>query len=126
MKLQTLFNLALHVTVPINFSGAVIFSSSTLRQLIGLPPLNQGFYGLLIGSWIGLFGVCYLYVALSKRYDKVFLMIGALGKLSFFVLAIVYFTFSNLGFLALLASGVDACLATIFLVWLWQTQSVKT
>jgi hypothetical protein len=121
LKLQALFKFALYVTAPINFSGAVIFSSLPLRQLIGLPPLSQGFYGLLIGSWIGLFGLCYLYVALSKRYDKVFLTIGALGKLSFFVLTIAYFVSSDLGILALLASCIDAVLAIIFLAWLWQT-----
>jgi hypothetical protein len=126
LSLQTLFKLALWITVPVNFSGAVIFSVSALRQLIGLPPLSQNFYGLLIGSWIGLFGVCYLYVAIFKRYDKVFLTIGALGKLSFFVLAVAYFASFNLGFLALLASGIDACLAIIFLAWLWQAQRLKT
>jgi hypothetical protein len=126
LNLQALFNLALWLTVPVNFSGAVVFSSPALRQLIGLPPLSHGFYGLLIGSWIGLFGLCYLYVALSKRYDKVFLAIGALGKLSFFLLAVAYFAASNLGFLALLASCIDAGLATIFLAWLWQRRTVKT
>jgi hypothetical protein len=117
-----LLQLALWITVPINLTGAVIFSTPAVRQLIGLPPLSQPFYGVLIGSWIGLFGLGYLRLARSKRYDRTFLGVGALGKLSFFVLAVFYFIRSELGWLALLASSIDAALAGIFLVYLSRTK----
>ncbi len=102
--------------------GAVIFSTPALRQLIGLPVPAHSFYGLLIGIWIGLFGLGYLRLALSERYDRTFLAVGALGKLSFFVLALVYFFWSELGVLALLASSIDAVLASTFLLYLARTK----
>ena len=61
-------------------------------------------------------------MALSKRYDRTFLAVGAFGKLSFFVLALVYFFRSELGILALMASSLDAVLAFMFLLYLWQTR----
>jgi hypothetical protein len=116
--LHTLFRFALWITVPVNLSGAVIFSLPVLRQFIGLPEGGQPFYGVLIGSWIGLFGLAYLRLAITRNYDKTFLAVGAFGKLSFFILAVVYFSRGELGVLAFMASLIDAILATIFLVWL--------
>lgn len=110
--------------MPINAVGAVIFSTPTLRQLISLPVPAHPFYGLLIGVWIGLFSLGFLNLALSKRYDRTFLAVGAFGKLSFFILALFYFFRSELGVLALLASSIDAILATIFLSYLWQTRKI--
>jgi hypothetical protein len=118
-RLHPLFQLALWITVPVNFTGAVIFSLPALRQLIGLPESAQPFYGVLIGVWIALFGLGSLYLALSKNYDKTFLFISAFGKLSFFALVVVYFLRNEAGILALLASIIDALLASIFLSWLW-------
>jgi hypothetical protein len=106
------------MTVPINFSGAVTFSLPALRQLIGLPESTQPFYSLLVGIWIGLFGLAYLRLAITQSYDRTFVAVGALGKLSFFVLAVIYFFQNELGLLALLASVIDAILAIIFLIWL--------
>jgi hypothetical protein len=120
--LQLLFQLALWITAPVNFTGAVIFSLPVLRQLIGLPEGTQPFYGVLIGVWIALFGLGSLYLALSKRYDKTFLFVSAFGKLSFFVLVVFYFLQNEAGILALLASIIDAILASIFLSWLWVNQ----
>jgi hypothetical protein len=117
-----LLHLALWITVPVNATGAVIFSFPSLRQLIGLPIPTHGFYGLLIGSWIGLFALGFLRLALTKRYDRTFLAVGAFGKLSFFVLAVIYFSRSELGVLALMASSVDVILAGIFLVYLARTK----
>jgi hypothetical protein len=116
-----LLQLALWITVPVNATGAVIFSTPALRQLIGLPVPTHSFYGLLVGSWIGLFGLAYLRLALSKRDDRTFLAVGAFGKLSFFVLAVVYYFRSELGILALLASSLDAVFAGMFLVYLAKT-----
>jgi hypothetical protein len=124
LKSNQLLQLALWITVPINATGAVIFSTPALRQLIGLPLPTHPFYGLLIGVWIGLFSLGFLNLALSKRYDRTFLAVGAFGKLSFFVLAVVYFFQSELGVLALLASSIDAVLAGIFLSYLWQTREI--
>lgn len=117
-RLDTLFQLALWITVPVNFSGAVIFSFPALRQLIGLPEGTEPFYGVLIGIWIGLFGLAYLHLVMTQSYDKTFLTVGALGKFSFFVLAVIYFVQSELSILALLASLIDGILAVIFLTWL--------
>jgi hypothetical protein len=116
-----LLHLALWITVPINAVGAVIFSVPALRQLSGLPIPAHPFYGLLVGIWIALFGLGYLNLAVSQRYDRTFLATGAFGKLSFFVLAIAYFFQSELGVLALIASSIDAILAAMFLVYLAKT-----
>jgi hypothetical protein len=114
--------LALWITVPVNATGAVIFSTPMLRQLIGLPVPAHSFYGLLVGIWIALFGLGYLNLALSKHYDRTFLAAGAFGKLSFFVLALIYFFQSELGLLALIASSIDAVLAGMFLLYLARTE----
>jgi hypothetical protein len=115
---QTLFQLALWITVPINFTGAVIFSVPALRQLIGLPVPVHPLYSVLIGTWIGLFGLGYLRLAITKSTDKTFLAVGALGKLSFFLLALFYFFQADLGILALIASVIDAVVAAIVLFYI--------
>jgi hypothetical protein len=117
--INKLFQLAVWLTVPVNISGAVIFSSPMLREFIGLPAPTHTFYGVLVGSWIGLFALGFLYAAMTKTYDKTFIAVSAFGKLSFFALTIFYFLQRDAGILVLLASLTDAALATIFLAWLW-------
>jgi hypothetical protein len=121
LKPKQLLQLALWITIPVNFSGVVTFSFPTLRQLVGLPEPAHPFYGVLISIWIGLFGLAYLCVALSKREDRTFLALGAYGKLTFFALAVISFFRSELGVLALMASSLDAVLAAMFLVYLAKT-----
>jgi hypothetical protein len=47
--IPNLFQTALWLTVPVNVSGAVIFSSPVLRAWLGLPAPAHTFYGVLIG-----------------------------------------------------------------------------
>jgi hypothetical protein len=125
-KSTPLLHIAFWLTVPVNASGAVIFSVPAFREFIGLPAPAHGFYGILVGVWIGLFGLAFLRLALTKTYDKSLIAVAALGKLSFFALAVFYFLRGEIGLLATLASVIDAGLAFIFLHWLWLNRAKRS
>ncbi len=82
---------ALFATVPINFLGAAIFLPPfpQLRTQFELPEPHP-FYLWILSIWIFAFGCCYLYMAITERRDRIFVMIGAAGKLFFSVLLIAY------------------------------------
>lgn len=123
MKIEKTFKWALIATFFMNMAGAVMFIPSFpgLRELGGLPEAGNPFYSLILALWIFFFGIFYLLLAFSKRQERFFVMIGALGKSSFAILLAVL---AFLGELPLRAAGAglgDLMIAIIFFVWLSQT-----
>jgi len=70
----------------LNILGAITFipAFTRLRAQGHLPNDAHPVYLWMISLWIFFFGVAYLYLGITGRMEKVFVAVGAAGKLSFF------------------------------------------
>ncbi|MFL6468467.1 MAG: hypothetical protein ACJ72Z_10970 [Pyrinomonadaceae bacterium] len=118
---------ALFVTGPVNFLGALIFMPpfASLRSQFTLPEPHP-FYLWIISIWIFAFGCCYLYMAITERRDRIFIAIGAIGKLSFSGLLIGYAAAGTVPATTAFSGLLDIILGIVFVVWLVTTRDEKS
>lgn len=111
---------ALLATSGMNAFGAFAFTpwGAPLRALVGLPPDAHSLYLLIIGSFVGLFGLGYLYTGLTERADPLFIAIAGAGKLTFFGLLAAFWLTGELPIRAPLAAVGDLVFGTMFVAWL--------
>jgi hypothetical protein len=111
---------ALLATAVMNAFGAFAFTAwgAPLRDLVGLPSNTHPLYLLIIGVFVGLFGVGYLWTGLTGRADPLFIAIAAAGKLSFFGLLAVFCLVGEISARAPAAAVGDFVFGTLFVVWL--------
>lgn len=115
------------VTAAMNMFGAILFVPffSFFREFYGLPINTHPLYLWIIASWIFFFGLCYLWLGITGRRERLFLTIGAAGKLSFAALMIIYWLKAEIPILAAAGSLFDLFVGLFFLVYLWQTRNVE-
>jgi hypothetical protein len=115
------------ITGVINMVGALFFVPRVGfgRALLGLPVGAYPLYLWIIASWIFLFGVAYFYLAITGKPERLFVYVGAFGKLFFGLLLIGYWLNSDVSFWAVLAALTDISLSGIFLFWLYQTRHIS-
>ena len=77
----------------------------------------------MIALWIFFFGVAYLYLGITGRVERVFIAVGAAGKLSFFGLLLGFALAGDLPIQAATSGIADLVFGTIFTVWLWVRRS---
>src|SRR5712692_7487027 len=96
-------------TAVYNTFGVLIFVPllSVGRKLIGLPGAHP-FYLWLVTIWIGSFGVLYVWVAVTARSDRAFVMIAAIGKFAFFSLMFIFWLRGDFPVVAPLVALEDA------------------
>jgi hypothetical protein len=109
---------ALWTAVVLNLVGVLVFAPPALgfgadRLPIPAPP----FYAAQVALTIALFGGVYAWLARQPRIDRPLVVVGALGKLGFFVLALSYWAAGDLPARAALQATPDLMLALIFLWW---------
>jgi hypothetical protein len=110
-------------TAVYNMFGVLVFIPllSVGRKLIGLPDAHP-FYLWLVTIWIGSFGLLYIWVAVTARSDRAFVMIAAIGKFAFWSLNFIFWLRGEFpGIAPIVASG-DLITAVIFGWWLWKTR----
>ncbi|MGH7857093.1 MAG: hypothetical protein ACREQY_07135, partial [Candidatus Binatia bacterium] len=75
-----------------NIVAAAAFAppAHALRAIAGLPEGGHPFYMATVGVLILLFGLGYLWAAMTGRADRLFIAVAAVGKLSFFALVVWY------------------------------------
>jgi hypothetical protein len=114
---------ALYATAAMNILGSVTFVPhfSGLRARFELPE-SHPLYLLIIGTWVLAFGLCYLWMAVSSRRDRIFVAIGAVGKLSFFALLALFAARGDLPLAAVGAGSGDLLFGLIFIFWLIRTR----
>jgi hypothetical protein len=119
--------IALIATGVLNMFGAALFvpAFKSLRISNGLPIDSHPLYLWIISSWIFLFGLCYLSLGITGRDERLFLVIGAAGKLAFVILMFVYCATEQIPFNTALSSLPDLFFAIVFGIWLWQTQRFR-
>ncbi len=112
------------ITGVVNMIGALFFVPQFWfgRALLGLPVDVYPMYLWIIAWWIFLFGMAYFYLALTDKSERLFVYIGAFGKLSFGLLLIASWLNREASIWSVLAALTDITLAGIFLFWLYQTR----
>jgi len=117
--------IALIATGVLNMFGGVLFLpvSESLRTANGFPGGSHPFYLSIISSWIFLFGLCYLWLGIKGRNERLFLAIGAAGKAAFVVLTFLFVTLGDIPVKTALSTLPDFVFAAIFTVYLWSQRS---
>jgi hypothetical protein len=115
---------ALIATGILNMPGAALFvpAFQALRESNGLPAESHPLYLWIISSWIFLFGLCYLWLGITGRNERLFLVIGGAGKLAFVFLMFAFWQAGQIPLNAALGSLADLLFAILFGIWLWQTR----
>jgi hypothetical protein len=111
---------ALFATAAMNGLAALGFlpASGSARALAGLPEDAPPVYLLIIGLFVLLFGLGYLWTALMGRADRLFIALAAIGKLSFVGLLVHGWRGGALPIRAPLTAAPDLVFGLLFIVWL--------
>jgi hypothetical protein len=121
-SLPTWMIAALGATAVLNLVGAFVFSpySSLAQDLAGLPAEIHPLYRWVVAEFIGLFGIGYGWCAATARAPRLFIAIGAAGKLAFFATLASYWALGEVPFAAVTFASADLWLGIAFVVWLGQ------
>lgn len=120
------FRIALFATAAMNILGAFIFvpANSSLREQFGFPEAHP-LYLWIIAIWIFAFGLCYLWMAIKQSRERLFIVIGAIGKFSFFGNLLILAMIGELPFRAALGGSGDLIFAVLFVIWLVRDSKTK-
>lgn len=109
---------ALWSTVALNLLGVAVFLPAAMGRPSALLPIpGPRYYTAQVALVIGLFGCVYAWLALQRVINRPLLIVGALGKLGFFLLAVVYAAAGDIPSKVVPQSSPDLLLAIIFLWW---------
>lgn len=111
-------------TAAMNMLGALTFAPpvTIIRETFRLPNQAHPFYLWIIAVWIFAFGLCYLWVGVTGRQERLFVVIAAAGKLSFVALLFGYALAGEIPLLTALSGLGDLFFGIIFVSWLWKTR----
>jgi hypothetical protein len=118
--LPTWMRRALFATGIMNTGAALGFlpGARFARVAAGLPEDAPSVYLLTIAMFVGLFGVGYLWTAVSGRAERLFITIAAIGKLTFVTLVTTMWATGTLSARAPVAGSPDLVFALLFFAWL--------
>lgn len=111
-------------TGAMNMLGALTFAPpvTIIRETFNLPNQTHPFYLWIITSWIFAFGLCYLWLGITGKGERLFVVIAAAGKLSFVSLLFGYALAGEIPLLTAFSGLGDLFFGVLFLSWLWQTR----
>jgi len=112
--------IALITTGVLNMFGAVLFlpAAEALRTSNGFPSGSHPFYLSIISSWIFFFGLCYIWLGITGRNERLFLVIGAAGKAGFVALAILFAALGDIPITTAASTLPDLAFAALFSYYL--------
>jgi hypothetical protein len=118
--LPTWMRRALYATAVMNIVAAVGFTppAHALRVLAGLPEPDHPLYLVTTGLFVLLFGLGYLWTAVTGRADRLFITLAAAGKLAFFTTVAWLWATGALVARAPLAASADLVFGLLFVAWL--------
>ena len=122
MQLDKLTRLVLLASFIYNMFGALVFFPTIIlgRRLLGLPVAHP-FYLSLVTIWIGSFGILYLWLAITARDERGFLLIALIGKFAFWTLTFVFWLKGDFPSITPIVALGDFIGAAFFLRWLLRT-----
>jgi len=124
MILPSWLQKALFATAVMNISAGVAFlpPAAALRASFGFPEGGHPLYLCTVSMFVALFGFGYLAAALAGRIDRLFLTLGAVGKLAFFTLVTWLWAAGAVTGQAALSASADLFFAVLFLKALYDTR----
>lgn len=110
---------ALWITTPINLIGFFAFSplSGIPMETAGLPAEIHPLYRWALAEFIGLFGLGYGWCAYQRTAPRMFIALGAAGKLAFFATIASYWAAGAVPFQAVTSAAPDLFLGAAFAAW---------
>ena len=117
---------ALWTTGALNLFGAILFLPvfSVGRAWLNLPTAGHPLYLWIITEFIFIMGVAYAYCAWTNRAPRVFIAVGAAGKLAFFFTLTAFWFVGDLPVMIPLLGSSDLLLGSLFLAWLSRAEAV--
>jgi len=111
---------ALGATAVMNLVGAAIFAplSTLAHDLGGMPAGVHPLYAWTVAEFIGLFGVGYGWCAWTGVAPRLFVALGAAGKLAFFATLVAFFANGAVPASAVQFGSADLFFGLAFLFWL--------
>lgn len=124
MILPRWMRVALFATAAMNIFGGLVFVPAfhVGRDFLGLPKNAPPLYLWVIAEFVVIMGFGYLAAAVSGRADRLFIAVGATGKLAFCFTFLAFYLSGDLPILAPLAGAGDLIFGILFLLWLNQTR----
>lgn len=118
MRNDRVIRAALWASVVLNALGVAVLAPLAFGREAPLFPVDASPYlaGQLVFT-IALFGAAFAWLALQPRVDRALVVVAALGKLGFFVLAVAYAVVGVLPPGAIASATPDLVLGTVFLAW---------
>jgi hypothetical protein len=118
MAQDRMIRAALWSSVALNLVGVAVFLPAALGRSSALLPIAAPrFYAGQVGLTIALFCGVYAWLARQEVISRPLVIVGALGKLGFFLLFVAYWTVGDLPLGAVLQATPDLVLAAVFLWW---------
>lgn len=110
---------ALLATAVMNLAAGLAFlpPAQPLRALVGMPD-GEPVYLATVALFVLLFGAGYGYVGLTGRDERLFLMLSAIGKISFVAIVTFYWLAARLPFQAVVTASGDLLFGGLFVAWL--------
>ena len=110
---------ALLATAVMNLAAGLAFlpPAQPVRSLVGMPD-GEPVYLATVALFVVLFGAGYAYVGLTRRDERLFLAIAAIGKLSFASIVTFYWLAGRLPFQAVVTASGDLLFGGMFVAWL--------
>jgi hypothetical protein len=112
------------LTAIYNVFGVLLFLPvlSIGRRLVGLPDAHP-FYLWLVTIWIGSFAILYVWLAVTGRPERAFLIIAVTGKFAFWSLNLIFWLTGDFPVIAPIVASGDLITAILFARWLWNSRS---
>ena len=118
MTRDRVIRVALWSSVALNLLGVAVFLPAALGVPAPLLPVPAPrFYAGQVGLTIALFCGVYAWLARQAAISRPLVVVGALGKLGFFLLFVAYWAAGDLPLGAVLQATPDLILAAVFLWW---------
>ncbi|MEO7996335.1 MAG: hypothetical protein ABI852_02760 [Gemmatimonadaceae bacterium] len=118
MTRNVIIRSALWATVALNLLGVAVFLPAAMGRPSALLPIpGPPYYIAQVALVIGLFCGVYAWLASQRVINRPLLIVGALGKLGFFLLAVIFAASGDIPSKVVPQSSPDLLFAIIFLWW---------
>jgi hypothetical protein len=111
---------ALFATAGMNILVALAFlpGADRARAVAGFPEGGHPLFLGMIALFVLLFGLGYLWAALTGHADHLFIALATVGKLTFFVMLVGFWAAGAVPFRAPALGTADLVFGILFLTWL--------
>lgn len=118
--------IALAATAVMNLGGAIAFAPLTNAgpEALNLPGPVHPIYLWIIAEFIAVFGVAYAWCAATGRAPRLFIAVGAAGKLLFFATLVAFWLSGEVSVKAAAGGIGDLIFGGLFVAWLIRTRHI--